>query len=82
MMEDATSTYVPHAPEIEIFGRIISAYGGVAEVGKGSIVTLNKGWQDGLEIGHVLALYRHGRNVASGSHDNSSPKTVKLPDER
>jgi hypothetical protein len=82
MKEEATSAYVPHAPEKSIFGRIVSAYGGVAEVGKGSIVTLNKGSQNGLEIGHVLALYRHGRNIAPGAHDDISPETIKLPDER
>jgi hypothetical protein len=82
MKEEAISAYVPHAPEKSIFGRIVSAYNGVAEVGKGSIVTLNKGRQDGLEIGHVLALYRHGRNIAPGTHDNTSPETVILPDER
>jgi hypothetical protein len=82
MKEEATSAYVPHAPEKTIFGRIVSAYGGVAEVGRGSIVTLNKGGQDGLEIGHVLALYRHGRSIAPGAHDDTSPETVKLPDER
>lgn len=82
MKEEVTSAYVPHAPEKTISGRIVSAYGGVAEVGKGSIVTLNKGGQDGLEIGHVLALYRHGRNIKPGAHDDTSPETVKLPDER
>lgn len=82
MKEDATSAYVPHAPEKAILGRIVSAYGGVAEVGRGSIVTLNKGGQDGLEIGHVLALYRHGRSIAPGANDDTSPETVKLPDER
>jgi len=82
MKEEATSAYVPHAPEKTILGRIVSAYGGVAEVGKGSIVTLNKGNRDGLEIGHVLALYRHGRNISPGAHDDTSPETVKLPDER
>lgn len=82
MKEEATRAYVPHAPEKTILGRIVSAYGGVAEVGKGSIVTLNKGSQDGLEVGHVLALYRHGRSIAPGAHDDTSPETVKLPDER
>jgi hypothetical protein len=82
MKEEAGHAYVPHAPETTILGRVISAYGGVAEGGKGSIVTLNKGGQDGLEIGHVLALYRHGRNIAPGSHDTTSPETVTLPDER
>ena len=82
MKEAAASAYVPHAPEKAIFGRIISAYGSLAEVGKGAIVTLNKGNRDGLEIGHVLALYRHGRSIAPGAHDDTSPEAIKLPDER
>ncbi len=82
MKEEAASAFVPRAPEKPIFGRIVSAYGGVAEVGRGSIVTLNKGGQDGLEVGHVLALYRHGRSISPGAHDDASPETVKLPDER
>lgn len=81
MKEEAASAYVPRAPEKAILGRIVSVYGGVAEVGKGSIITLNKGGQDGLEVGHVLALYRHGRSIAPGAHD-PSPETVKLPSER
>ena len=80
--EESVNAYVPHAPEKTINGRIVSAYGGVAEVGRGSIVTLNRGGRDGLEIGHVLALYRHGRNVTPDKNDKTSPETVKLPDER
>ncbi|MDD5240611.1 MAG: LysM domain-containing protein [Sulfuricella sp.] len=80
--EGEISAYAPHAPEKIINGRIISAYGGIAEVGKGAIITINKGARDGLEIGHVLALYRHGKNVAPAEYDETSAKTVKLPDER
>ena len=46
---------VPHAPAKDLRGRIISSYGGVAETGRGSIVSLNRGARDGLETGHVLA---------------------------
>lgn len=80
--EGVTSAYIPHAPEKALSGRVISAYGGVAETARGSIVTLNKGARDGLEIGHVLALYRHGRTIAPSAHDKTSPDAVKLPDER
>lgn len=52
------ASYVPRAPEKPIQGRIISAYGGLAEVGTNSVVTLNKGQRDGLEIGNVLAVVR------------------------
>lgn len=80
--EGVVNAYAPHAPEKVINGRIASAYGGVAEVGSGAIVTLNRGGRDGLEIGHVLAIYRHGRNVTPNENDKASPETVKLPDER
>jgi len=51
-------TYVPRPPEKPIAGRIISAYSGLAEVGSNAIVTLNKGARDGVEVGHVLAVFR------------------------
>jgi len=50
--------YVPHAPEKPVSARILSAYGGLRETGPLSIVALSKGSRDGLEAGHVLALYR------------------------
>jgi hypothetical protein len=73
------NTYVPHAPEKTIKGRVISIYGGVAEAGQNAIVTLSKGSRDGLENGNVLALYRHGDTVAALDGDKG---TIKLPDER
>lgn len=57
------ATYAPHAPDKEIKGRIMSAYGGLAEVGQNGIVTINRGTRDGLERGHVLAVYRDGETV-------------------
>lgn len=52
------TSYVPRAPEKPIQGRIISAYGGLAEIGTNSVVTLNKGARDGIEVGNVLAVHR------------------------
>lgn len=51
--------YVPHAPQKSIRGRIVSAYGNLQETGPSSIVALSKGSKDGLEVGSVLAIYRH-----------------------
>ena len=51
--------YLPHAPGKKINARIIAAYGGLFEVGNNAIVALNKGTRDGLEVGHVLAIYRN-----------------------
>lgn len=74
----AAANYVPHAPEKAIKVRVISAYGGITEGAQNTIVTLNKGVRDGLERGHVLALYRHAPPVK-----NSSGKvTLRIPDER
>jgi hypothetical protein len=66
------TSYVPRAPEKSIQGRIISAYGGLAEVGSNSVVTLNKGARDGLEVGNVLAVFRSPES-ASNVRINAEP---------
>jgi LysM repeat protein len=82
-------SYVPHAPQQMLKGRVISVYGGVGEAASYSIVALSRGKRDGLEVGHVLALYRAGKEVtnhleldnpASSKIDKS--ETYQLPDER
>lgn len=70
------NNYAPHAPGKDIKGRIISVYGGVTEVGRGSVVALSKGKRDGLEMGHVLAVYRKSQTISP------ERKLVPLPDER
>ncbi len=70
------NNYAPHAPDSQVYGRIISVYGGVTEIGKGAIVTLSRGMLDGLEMGHVLAVYRKSQTRSPDG------KMVELPDER
>jgi hypothetical protein len=79
--------YAPHAPSVFLKGRVMSIYGGlggkVGEAGPQSIITINRGRADGVEIGHVLALYSLGGTVrdvtkAKGLDDAS----IQLPDER
>jgi hypothetical protein len=62
---DNTTTfeYIPRAPESPISGRIISAYGGLSDSGRYQTVVINRGSRDGLEPGHVLAIYREGQAV-------------------
>jgi nucleoid-associated protein YgaU len=55
--------YAPHAPGTSIQGNIIATRGGLRETGPQNVVTLNRGKNDGLEPGHVLALSRLGRTV-------------------
>jgi len=57
------NAFVPHAPENDISGRIISAYNGIDELGPNSIVTINRGTADGVEVGHVLAINEVGKSL-------------------
>ncbi|MCC7082694.1 MAG: LysM peptidoglycan-binding domain-containing protein [Burkholderiales bacterium] len=59
------ASYIPRAPEKPITGRIISAYGGLAEAGVHSVVTLNRGSRDGVEVGTVLAVYRSAESAGN-----------------
>lgn len=74
--------YAPHAPNVFLKGRVMSIYGSpgkVGEAGPQSIITINRGRADGIEIGHVLALYNLGGNVRDVSRPD---ERIQLPDER
>ena len=58
--------YVPHPPQDKVSGRIIKTYGGIGETGPLGIVVLSRGTRDGLEPGHVLALFRDQRSARYG----------------
>jgi hypothetical protein len=80
-------SYVPHAPDRQIHGRIIATTGGLRETGPQNVVTLNKGRIDGLENGNVLALLRLGRTVSTTTPSTrwfraDQVEVTKLPDER
>jgi len=79
--EAPINAYVPHAPGSAVRGLILSIYSGAAEAGQNAIVTLNKGKRDGIEIGHVLAIYRRGASVPVVD-DKGDKVSLKLPDER
>jgi len=53
--------FAPRSPEQPIEGSIIAVFDGVSIVGQYQIVTLNRGSADGLDQGHVLAVYQGGR---------------------
>ena len=76
--------YLPHAPQNALSGRVLSIFGGLREAGRNSIVTLNRGARDGIENGHVLALYRLGNTVEDKITGGSarSENVIKLPNER
>ena len=52
------NSYIPRPPSMKIGAKVISIYGGMDQAGQNAIIVLNKGKRDGLENGHVLALYK------------------------
>jgi LysM repeat protein len=83
-------TAVPHAPAKPVRARIMSSYNGVEYAGSNMVVTLNKGREAGLEVGHVLATWRTGDQVVDTENPPkglwaklTNEKTiVQLPDEQ
>jgi len=73
---EQVAAYLPRAPATDISARVISVYGGVTQAGQNTVITLNKGMRDGLESGHVLALYHKGETIRGDGADHV------LPDER
>ena len=73
------ATFQPRAPGVDIVdGFMIAVDGGITQIGEMSIVVINKGKRDGLEIGHVLAVYQAGELI----FDKVAEENVQLPDSR
>lgn len=79
-------TYAPHAPSGPVQGRIISLYGRdsrLGEYGNQSVVAINVGRSQGMEVGHVVALLRPGATVADASRPKGSAGApLTLPNDR
>ena len=55
----------------------------MAEAGPQTIISINRGARDGLEVGHVLALYSLGGSVRDVfKARDARDANIKLPDER
>ena len=74
-------SYAPHAPTSPLEGRIASIYDGLGEAGPQSIVTINRGAAQGVELGHVLAIYSRGKTIKIKDGEDKN-KVYHLPDER
>jgi len=73
-----TLRFIPHAPDKEVDGRIISVYNGMSQIAQYQIVTLNRGKTQGIEPGHVLSVWQTGRTARDPHALFFS--SVKLPD--
>ena len=79
-------SYAPRAPGSQIKGRVIAIYGGVGKVGEAvpqQVISINRGKSNGLEVGHVLAVYTRGGTVRDTTKGRNEPDAnIQLPDER
>ena len=77
---DQMFQFTPRSPKEQINGQIMSVFNGVSQIGQHMVVVLNRGEEDGLAPGHVLAVLQKGAIV----HDSQAFlfTSVKLPDER
>jgi len=76
--DEVITNFVPHAPDSLMSGRIINIYGGLAEAGPQSIVSINRGTADGIEVGHVLAINRYGRVIKDPEYKEENKSSSKL----
>ncbi len=74
------ATYIPHAPSKDIRGQIVSVYGEALNGATNQVVALNRGSQDGVERGDVLALWKDGRRTTDTTGKHS--EDIKLPNTR
>ncbi len=71
--------YQPKPPSVTVSDAfMVSVDQGVSQVGPLSIVTINRGEREGIEVGDVLAIYRAGPTVK----DTVEGGEVRLPDVR
>jgi hypothetical protein len=73
------ASFHPKAPDQVIEGGVmIAVEGGLTQIGDMSIVVINRGKREGLQIGDVLAVYQAGKHI----FDKVSQSNVVLPDTR
>jgi LysM repeat protein len=72
--------YAPHHPNAPMAGRVLQIYGDGLSAGQNQIVALNRGARDGVERGHVLALWRQGDRLAE--RIDGERAVVQLPNEQ
>lgn len=74
--------YAPHAPQSAVKAHVVSLYGdqAVRWAANNQVIAINKGTQDGMDVGTVLELTRRGVRIVDKTGDKK--EQVQLPDER
>jgi hypothetical protein len=70
--------FQPRAPSEPVDGVMIAVDGGVSQIATLDVVAINRGEREGIEVGHVLAIYQTGEMV----RDPIARQRVQMPDTR
>jgi len=73
-----SATFYPSQPDSTINGRMIAVVDGVSQIGQYDVVIVNRGEEQGLIEGNILAIYRAGDQV----RDPVTGEAVQLPSDR
>lgn len=74
-LESTLPSYSPRAPEKQIIGAVAGVKGALDDAAQYSVVSINLGKTDGLEIGHVLSILQKGETVST--RDDGEPGFAK-----
>jgi hypothetical protein len=73
--------FVPHAPDKAIDGHIIASYSNASELGRGAIVTIDRGRADGIDVGAVLAIYHSVPPIRDPRPNTDAPQLLRYLDQ-
>jgi len=73
--------YVPRAPKQAVDAQAVSLYGSsvLRYAGQNQVVAINRGTQDGMEVGQVLTVLSGGEHIQDKTDEHKA--TIKLPSE-
>jgi len=81
--------YFPRLPDNFVDGQIISLFDAISSIAKYQVAVINKGSNDGLEVGNLLATYQRGELArdrflarTGKSRADEERLEIQLPDER
>lgn len=61
--DEVYSSFIPTRPDADISASIISAQDVLSEIGQYQVVVLDRGTNDGIEVGNVFGVYQRGKVV-------------------
>ncbi|MGI9304367.1 MAG: LysM peptidoglycan-binding domain-containing protein [Gammaproteobacteria bacterium] len=80
--QDEDRAFIPRPPDSEVDGTVVSLFDAISQVGQYQVAVINLGERDGIDKGHVLAVFEAGRTVNDPFASGDLSKRVTLPDER